>query len=495
MDMHKKPFYKRVWFYVICLLTLGILALFVIPYGLNHRSIGAQLVDTASQFKNVHIGDEKDNWTEDQWNDYWAEHPEYTAVNANIDWESTSDFPEADDPRLDELPPDYGKLWGIDLHDLKTVDQYDAYLDHPILDEKGSPIEEKYIYELGSSGKKVVDVTLDGFILELNDNYQASWEVRSDSDPNGFEKYKKAQNLELSKKMNGKLCHLEIFPYEFAGGTYNEEKIDDGEVKLIMKTNPDSVFDVPDRFLKVKLDEAPYNTDTYAIQMTTTSPQECFDENLEEDVARSMVFLPPELKEKYLGSSERFPLPKNWPNPEEDKIFKISTDSKTGERILEHPEFGIKVNLKPEWRVKSYSNSEDIYDPASDFEIVQSNSCNAFFIKSDQKNLKDWLDFYSNGTVRELGFSSYTEVHPYKNLAFEAYEMLRNEIIFGSDEDPKNYADLSSKRIVYSFNNQIIEFGVGLKDTNPTNPTKEGACDLFYQEILNSTNALNSPDE
>lgn len=493
MNPNKKPFYKRVWFYVICLLTLGILALFVIPYGLNHRSIGTQLVDTASQFKNAYIGDEKDSWTEDEWNDYWAEHPEYAAINGNIDWESTHDFPEADDPRLDELPPDYGKLWGIDLHDLKTVDQYDAYLDHPIVDQKGNPIEESYIYELGSTGNKIVDVTLDGFILKLNGNYEASWEIRSNDDPNGFEKYKKAQNLELSKKINGKLCHVEIFPYEFAGGTYNEEKIEDGKVKLIMKTNPNSVFDVPDRYLKVQLDKAPYNTDTYAIQISTTSPQACFDENLEEDVARSMIFLPEELKEKYLGNPERFPLPKNWPNPEENQFISTKIDPETKEKILESKEFGIKMVIDPKWKIETYG-LESTDGDGHDFNIMASNKCYAFFEDHESKSFKEWIEYYGEGFKNGLGWSTYTEAKNIDYFPYKAMEMVYRELT-GSDENPKNEANLIRKTIGYIYNNKVKEVGVLLKNDDPYKQVYEGQCDDFYQTIINSIRPLNNHDE
>lgn len=486
----KKPFYKNLWLYLLLIFILGIAALFLIPYGLNGRSIGNQLLDTAQQAKELYVYDEKEHWSEEEWNEYWKKNPEHTAVVSDrTDWEALSDSVDPNDPQLNELPPDYSKLWGVDFHDLETTEQYSAWYDVPMKDIEGNPLPEEYIYREKSTGNLIVDVTLDGFILKLGPDYRAEWGYREDSDPQGFRKFKKGLNLKLAKKLGeNKICRIEIAPHDY-GGPHKDEHLEHPEYKLTMRRSftlddPES----PWRFLRVILDHTPYNTDTYTIQIDSVSPKECFEANLELEVLEGMTFTPPELKEKYLGSVNRFPLPQDWPHPDEAEFLKIKNDLEGG-RVVEHEEFGIRVDLEPEWEVKTYG-PESMHEHGHDFRILASNACAAFFSKSLSPTLEEWLEINKAGHERGLGWATYKEVKPYEDFPFKAYELLHRELT-GSDADPQYEADSISKRIVYEFNEKIIEAGVGFKNTFSDIPISEGQCEDFYTRVINSIHPLN----
>jgi len=435
MNQPKKPLHKRIWIYIFGLITIGLISLFLIPYGLNNKSIGSQLVDTAEQFTALNIYDEKEQWNDDEWNEYWDEHPEFLSDSSGIDWDTFPSGTGIDDSRLEALPPDYSKLWDIDFSNLETIERYNTYENKPVLDSKGNPVMEEFIYKDKTTGEYIVDLTLDGFILRLDPSYSVGWNHHSKTDPNGFNKYKKAQNLKLFKKVEGEECWIQIDPHEWNTIT-NDKVIEHPEYQITMGYNAElHSEEKPRRTLKLELDEAPYNTDIYSIEII--SPQiECFSVNLEMEIVEGMTFLPPELKGgpgPDYDELNAFPIPYYWPNPLNEGV-KITVDETTKEQVIEYNGFRFKAKL--EWRIESTGESA--------LKISSSRRCKTYI-----NNWNDWPIF-----LKESGAENFNEYFKMSEKNEESHE-------WGIKEEIQKNENLTSNSIEINkgINTTILDDG------------------------------------
>ncbi len=492
MTLSKKPFYKRIGFWLLSF-GLGIIIIFLIPYGLEKKSLGGQLWDTLTQASELYVYDEKEHWTEEEWNDYWKEHPEYGADTTGMDWESFPEGSTADDARLDELPPDYSKLWKIDFSDLEETEQYNAWLDEPIVDEGGKPLREEFIYREKSTGDLIVDVTLDGFILRLDPSYHAGWNIRSNSDPNGFNKYEKAMNLQIIKKLGDQSCRVDIAPNDWAGPVYNNEQIAHPEYELTMRH--DAVLDSPEdprRFLTVKLDEAPYNTDTYAIRINSTSPKECFDANVEMEILKGMTFLPPELKEQGLDYDElhRFPEPYYWPKPLKEEV-KVTQDESSKKQIVEYD--GYRLELDPKWKVQFNKAEKNeiagFLSPVDSVGIAQSRRCSTGvsdimpqYQNSGAKSIEEYYGL-SDELMDELDMGILkveTAIEKIAKVPYETYKV-ETKIDIGDD-----YLVSGGYNIIYK--GRLIQ--ISWTVDNRFEDIRRGDCNAFGEAVFEGFNFL-----
>ena len=477
----KKPFFKRVSTYVIGVIVLLGAGVLLMPYGLNQRSVGAQLADTTRQFVELNVYDEKDSWDEGEWEEHFEEHPEFSGyVHEDQDWEVTRTLPDDDDPRFDQPPHDYEALWGVDFHDLEVKDRYDVRFSEVIEDDQGSALEERYIYRERSTGSLVADVSLDGFILRLDPSYKLGWNSHQKDDANGHFKYRKAINLEIEKELGDVNCGVNIAPYDRTGSLKNET-IDHPRYKLVMRNDDFGTEEKPKRFLLVSFDNPPFDIEHYSIEIDYGEPKACFEANLEMEVLDGMTFMNPVLEEMPLiHDPDRFPIPRDWPHPDESEFLTI--ERVDGKKSLKHKELGIQVELNSGWEIKTDSKNSD------SIEIIKDRRCKINLENLGSIKISDWIKDLEEGYKHSFGgYHVSTGVYEIQNFSATSVTINHSD----SDEyDTISNPEDTTQLILFKSGDKILSMRKILKNLFSRPDVPEGHCEDFYKQVENNLKIL-----
>ncbi|QQR83329.1 hypothetical protein IPJ72_06040 [Candidatus Peregrinibacteria bacterium] len=464
----------------------------MVPYGWAGRPVGQQLLDVGTQKVNLYVKTpledhgvieynpvEPDDYNQpesEQVDCCWAEIKESAL---DIDgWPENYGEVNQEDPRLTQLPPDALKLWDVDFYSLETIpdERYGT-------DWASGDVSESlnYIYREASTGRTIVDVTLDGFILKLEPGYKAEWFYEVDDNTNSPLKYRKAPNLIVSKKVDGQRCELKIIERGTLLSEYTErEAIEFGKHYVVMATNPEPMAEHnPEREIYVGLDQPiklSNEIDSYVIKLKYASPQICYDNHLELDVLKMMEFVPRELESKRISYNEpdRFPAPKYWPIKNEKSLVSVQNDQ------IKVSDWGIQINKQPQWR---FSSQIDEYTDQPALKISESRSCEAWIqVHENETDLKSWYDVQKLGEEIGLGERSLRSVTNNPGVDFNNYEE-NYQYFLGGDLTP-NFA---TRTLYFESKNQLIQVQVLVEQAEYGNiPIPPGTCDDFYHTMIHS---------
>ena len=509
----KKPFYKKSWVWVVIGIIMAICISFFIPYGLQGWSIGEQLFFTAEHATDLYIHDEKDSWTDEEWNEYWEANPSYSNHNnPNIDYSRTNHIPrENEDDILDVLPPDYEKLWGIDFSDLEEIP--DTRTDLTNSGHKYLP----YIYREKSTGKTIVDVTRDDLILKLDPKkYNVEWyrHVRDITDFGHDNYYQELFNLDISKNINGHKCKINISNIGDETVQFNLRGIKKKRDRLNIPYEESDLIPMPveghssyywvsnfdyhgtyEKWHKLFAENIdPVTNNSYKIYVHPPKEECRGDDSLFIDLMDSIVFTPKELRGPVIeGDGGRFPMPMFWPHPKEKEFLNINIDEDSGKKIVKHSIYGVELHIDPKWKVFTDKRHVGSYTKNPDISIVKSRRCSATLrLDEDQKtNIDEWINNlveYEHG----LGYAYYRTYKLYPDLPFKAYDININSGSHDYEGQVKSSPQEIFRNIVFSSGNKILKLEMDVKkDFGYGNNVKWGDCNEFNEELIKSINLIN----